>query len=73
MANNFEDANAKCPFFSKTKNERIICEGVTEGCASVLKFENKQSLSKYKIRHCDADYEKCVLCKALEEKYAEKQ
>lgn len=73
MANNFEDANVKCPFFSKTKNERIICEGITDECISVLKFENKKGLERYKIRHCDSNYEKCHLYKALEEKYDEKK
>lgn len=73
MANNFEDANVKCPFFSNTRNERIICEGITDECISVLKFENKNGLNRYKTRHCESNYEKCHLYKALEEKYDEKK
>ena len=73
MANNFDDANVKCPFFSKTKNERIICEGITDECISVLKFENKKELDKHKTRYCNSHYTECALYKAVEGKYVEKK
>jgi hypothetical protein len=69
MPTTFDDVNAKCPFFGSSNNERIICEGVTDECISILKFDGKNSRMRHRAMFCDSNYEKCKLYKALEEKY----
>ena len=71
-SSSFDDVNAKCPFYSSSKNERIICEGITDECISILRFENKKCRNRYRARYCDTHYERCSLYKALEDKYEKK-
>lgn len=71
-SSSFDDVNAKCPFYSSSKNERIICEGITDECISILKFVGRKSRTRYRKMFCDCNYERCHLYKALEEKYAKK-
>lgn len=73
MPTRFDDVNAKCPFYSASGEERIICEGVTDKCISILKFEGKKSRIRHREMYCDSHYERCALYKALEGKYAEKK
>ena len=70
MPTAFDDVDARCPFFASSGNERIICEGVTDDCISILKFEGKSGRTRHREMFCDSHYERCHLYKALEDKYA---
>lgn len=60
---------ALCPYYHGERDRRIRCEGV-EGGSIRLAFEATEERKDYGWRYCKSwDYEKCVLCQALEKKY----
>ena len=69
MSTSYDDVNAKCPFFSSSDRERIICEGITDSCISIIKFKDKSTRTEHKEIFCDSQYEKCYMYRALNSKY----
>lgn len=60
---------AMCPFYHGERDNRIRCEGV-DGGSIRLAFETAEKRKEYGWKFCKCwDYEKCVLCQALEKKY----
>ena len=69
MPSSFDDVNAKCPFFSSSGSERIICEGITDSCITIQKFKGKSSRTEHREMFCDSHYNKCYMYQALYSKY----
>ena len=69
MSTSYDDVNAKCPFFASSGNERIICEGITDSCISIIKFRGKSDRTEHRKKFCDSCYQECCLYNALESKY----
>ena len=49
--------------------DRIICEGITNECVSIVKFKGKSARTEHRQMYCDSCYEKCYLYNALDSKY----
>ena len=44
----FDDVDARCPFFISSDRLKITCEGVTDGCSTILGFNSEPKKEKYK-------------------------
>lgn len=70
--NNYSDKYVTCPFFLKSKPNRICCEGVEKKNNTInLVFEDPGKQKEYMQRYCDniEKYRNCRICGMLEEKY----
>lgn len=75
MPVSYNDKWVKCPYYSRDDSNGIICEGVQEGTALRLMF-NQQKGGKdvkakmdYMHRFCMEDYYNCLVCEVLDNKY----
>ena len=73
MPTMFDDVNALCPYFNASDKQEVTCEGVTDGCRTILKFNSQKKRDRYREIFCNANYKRCKVYKMLEEKYAEKK
>ena len=74
--NNYDDANAICPYFHKCRGEQIICDGLTGCSITVQKFIDTnggglvQKRKAYMAEYCSTfNYGKCDWARVLNEKY----
>lgn len=74
--NNYDDANAICPFFHKCDGGRIICDGLTGCSITIQKFigaDGGELVSKrkdYMDQYCATyDYKACEWARVLDERY----
>lgn len=71
MPTNFDYANAKCPYFVGSKKTKITCEGITEGCVTILEFFTNEKRQQHRNIFCDNKYQNCEVCRMLDEKNEE--
>lgn len=69
MPRQYDNELAKCPFFLMSGKKDIVCEGIVAGCSVKLMFVEERKRTRYRVRFCDTQYEKCELYKVLERKY----
>ena len=64
---------AKCPFYisDSSKNKRIVCEGITDGCRIILAYRNSRKKEQQKRVFCDEAYQNCEIYRMLMEKYSD--
>ena len=73
--NTYGDADVKCPFFNKSDEISISCEGVDNGMITKNIFRTeqgnflRQKKKEYSDRYCKGDYKNCRLYQMLDEKY----
>lgn len=73
MPTMYDDVNARCPYFCASDKQKVACEGVTDGCRTVIEFNSHNKRDRYREMFCNARYEQCKVYKMLEEKYDEKK
>lgn len=71
MPTMFDDVDAKCPYFCSNTNREIRCEGITDGCTTVLRFNSQKKRNLHRRIFCDAKFKNCEIFRMLEEKYEE--
>lgn len=69
MPTMFDDVDALCPFFKGSRQRKIICEGITDECTTILDFKTQEERNQHRRIFCDARYQNCELHHAIEEKY----
>ena len=71
----FGDQDVRCPFYTKSDNASISCEGVEDHMStkSIFRAESgallREDKERYMIKFCNSDYEKCRICQMLMQKY----
>lgn len=71
MSTMFDDVEAKCPYFCSNDNREIRCEGIMDGCITVLRFDSQRKRKLHRSVFCDAKYKNCEIFRMLEDKYEE--
>lgn len=69
----FKQVNVQCPFFKfdDGKKRQIACEGICEGCITILSFKLKSEWEKQIDVFCSEHYRKCEVYRMLMDKYQE--
>ena len=60
--------DVKCPFYKDETRNSIRCEGIVS-VACNNNFENSRQKKEHKKRYCCADFDSCLLNKAVMLKY----
>lgn len=70
---NYADAYAVCPFYIRTTNNRIHCEGLQKRNTINLVFEDIKKQYEYLRIYCCslANYGRCPICEILNRKYGD--
>lgn len=71
MPTNYDDVNAKCPYFVGSKKTNITCEGLTEDSVVILHFNTNEKKQQHRNIFCDNKYHNCEVCRMLDEKNEE--
>lgn len=58
-----------CPFYRNDEKRKIVCEGVGEAEAIVLRFRYTQERNQQIRIFCAGDYAKCEVFRMVLEKY----
>ena len=58
-----------CPFYRSDEKRKIVCEGVGEAEAIVLRFRYTQERNKQIRLFCGGCYERCEIFRMVSEKY----
>ena len=58
-----------CPFYRSDEKRKIVCEGVGEAEAIVLRFRYTQERNKQIRLFCAGCYERCEIFRMVSEKY----
>lgn len=66
---NLDPARARCPFFRRSTNNSIICEGIVERSTMQWRFGRTQDRDLQFSVFCCKKFENCELHKAVLEKY----
>jgi hypothetical protein len=69
MATMYDDVDAVCPYFNGGSERKIMCEGITDGCTTILDFKNRELRNKHRELFCNRKYKNCEVYRMLEEKY----
>ena len=69
MPKAINEEGIKCPFYIQMDYKTITCEGVTDDCTCVLKFNNHEAKTQHRKIFCSRKYENCELYTMLEKKY----
>lgn len=61
-----------CPYYHRHDDNRICCEGTDAENTINVVFGDKYRLKEYNKEYCNNvdKYHKCLICKALDQKYA---
>ena len=64
---------AVCPYYKRTLQNRICCEGLFKRNTINLVFEDTHGNDKYRRAYCQSlnNYKHCRVCRMLDEMYAE--
>ena len=67
----YMDAYVKCPYFCCNDKRKIVCEGITDGCKTVLSFSSGNKKRQHRSIFCESKYANCEIYRMLEKKYEE--
>lgn len=62
----------RCPFFKKSSEREIFCEGIVERGSVRLSFSSAGYQRRYFEWHCCENFKECVLFRAVNERYQKK-
>lgn len=64
-----------CPYYRRSLQNRICCEGLGERNTINLVFEDTHGNDRYRTHYCNSlnNYKHCRVCMMLDQKYAEEQ
>lgn len=62
------DCAAKCPYYLRSAEYSITCEGLSEGQEIATRFATKAGKDDYSRRHCELLNSKCPIRQMLNEK-----
>ena len=65
----YDDVDAKCPFYQRSSEKRIVCEGIMENSVTVQEFNKKSDKKSHRNNYCDNKYSECKMFKILDRKY----
>lgn len=71
----FDDVHVRCPYYIKSTDVTICCEGIAEGSVIENKFRDecgrplKDKRDEHKHCYCDRHWQGCPISQILEEKY----
>lgn len=68
---NFDDIDAKCPFFQASSYRRITCEGITDDCVNIISFFSCNKKDLHFEIFCKDKFTYCEIYRMLKEKYEE--
>lgn len=60
---------AQCPFFISSGKDTVLCEGITDDCSVLVRFNSPDKRTEYRRSFCNNKYQECPLFKLLEGKY----
>ncbi len=69
MGTMYDDVNAVCPYFKGSGERKVICEGITDECKTILAFNSRETRDNHRKLFCDHKYKNCEIYRAVEEKY----
>lgn len=70
MANKTEESKICCPFYLRSTEQRIICEGYLSGTSMITSFADKKNAAAHMKACCFlADGGSCHFAKMLFQKY----
>lgn len=60
-----------CPYYHRHDDNRICCEGTSSRNTINLVFSDSKKLKEYTEKYCENmdNYERCMICQALNTKY----
>ena len=68
----YKSVDVKCPFYKKSDNNQIICEGMTDDSTIHMCFSCTKSKNNHSKVFCENHYDKCEIYRAvMESKYNE--
>ena len=65
----FDDIDAKCPFFQSSSRKRIVCEGITDDCVNIISFFAPSKKNLHFDVYCKDKFAYCEIYQMLKEKY----
>ena len=71
MTTSWDDYYAKCPFFQRSGNQKIICSGVFDGTKISWEFDRKDDKKTQMRVFCCGKYKNCEVYRMLESIYEE--
>ena len=66
MGTAFEAVDVMCPYYVKSENCEISCEGMEEGIHCRQVFENGKAKKQWMQHICNSDYMACSYARMLE-------
>lgn len=71
MSSEYISKYVVCPYYHRHDDNRICCEGVTKSNTINIVFPNPIKLKNYTINYCNSvgNFNNCLICKALNQKY----
>lgn len=66
-----QDERNVCPFYKRYRKMSVVCEGVTGQSNTEVSFYTEKAKWKYINEYCRSldNYESCLICQMLKEKY----
>ena len=65
----YDDVSAKCPFYQRNSERKIVCEGIIEGSVTVQEFDKRSDKEAHRNKYCDNQYSRCKIYDILQKKY----
>ena len=75
MGFNYYEANVNCPFFQRSNDKSITCEGVKANTINQVVFRSEQGdflrkeKQQYMNQYCCNNYKECLVYQMLNKKY----
>lgn len=64
----YDDADAKCPYYTGSTITDVRCEGLAQGSCIIMRFASRDARNAFRAQHCDSmdGYRRCPIKKAHE-------
>lgn len=64
----YDDANAKCPYYTGSTATDVRCKGLVGGNCIIMRFASRDVRNAFRARHCDSmdGYGRCPIKQAHE-------
>ena len=63
----YDDANAKCPYYTGSTATDVRCEGLRTGNCIIMRFESRDARNAFRRQYCDSmKYRECPIAKGHE-------
>ena len=67
------DCAVKCPYYIRSAEYSITCEGLNDGQEIATRFSTRDGKEYYAKHHCELIGSKCPIRQMLNEKYEKKE